>query len=118
MKTVANKANANKTAKGAHALKTLLEKQETNLLEIKEDLPFESPDQVVNARTVQFGSERPVLPAETSSNLSEAISIFNELIRKEIVSAASLLEINELELKAWIDLQIEVPAKKIGRAHV
>ena len=49
----------------------------------------------------------------TSSNLSEAISIFHELIAKEITSAASALEINELGLKAWIDLQIEVPAKII-----
>jgi len=113
MKTSTNKMSANKTSKRAHALKELLEKQETNLLEIKEDLPFESPDQVVNARTVQFGSDAPVLPAQSPSNLSEAIGIFHELIAKEIASAATVLEINELELKAWIDLQIEVPAKTI-----
>jgi RecT family len=113
MKAATSKVHANKSSKRSHALKELLEKQAPNLLEIKEDLPFESPDQVVNARTVQFGSERPVLPAETSSNLSEAISIFHELIGKEIVSAASELGINEQELKAWVDLQIEVPAKTI-----
>ena len=113
MKTAANKMSSNKTSKRAHALKELLKKQEVNLLEIKEDLPFEADSKTVNTRTVQFGCDRTVLPAETSSNLSEAISIFHELIAKEIPSAASALEINELGLKAWIDLQIEVPAKII-----
>jgi len=113
MRTATNKMSANKTSKHSRALKELLEKQETNLLEIKEDLPFESPDQVVNTRTVQFGADRPALLTQSPSNLSEAIGIFHELIGKEIASAASLLEINELELKAWVDLQIEVPAKTI-----
>ena len=113
MKTAASKTNTNRSSKRANALKALLEKQEANLLEIKEDLPCESPDHPANIRTVQFGSDRPVLPIETSSNLSEAIGIFHELIAKEITSAAGLLDINELELKAWIDLQIEVPAKTI-----
>jgi hypothetical protein len=112
MKTATSKANANRSSKRSHTLKALLEKQETNLLEIKEDLPFESPDRAVNARTVQF-SDRPALPVEASTNLSETISIFQELITKEIGSAASLLEIDGRELKAWIDLQIEVPAKTI-----
>jgi hypothetical protein len=113
MKTSASKPNSNKNEKRSHALKELLEKQEANLLEIKEDLPFEEPDHPTNIRAIQFGSDRPVLPVETSSNLSEAIGIFHELIEKEIISVASLLEINGLELKAWIDLQIEVPAKTI-----
>jgi hypothetical protein len=113
MKTTASKVNANKSSKRSHALKELLEKQETNLLEIKEDLPFESPDRAVNVRSIQVGSDRPALPAETSSNLSKSIGIFYELIAKEIASTATALEMNELELKAWIDLQIEVPAKTI-----
>ena len=62
---------------------------------------------------MQFGSDAPACPAETPSNLSEAITIFHELIAKEISCAASMLEINEQELHAWIDLQIEVPAKTI-----
>ena len=113
MKNATSKVSANRSSKRSHTLKELLERQETNLLGIKEDLPLESPDQVVNARTVQFGSDVPVLPTQSPSNLSEAIGIFHELIAKEIASAATLLEINELELKAWIDLQIEVPAKTI-----
>ena len=52
-------------------------------------------------------------PSGAPSNLSESILIFNELINKEVASAAKLLEIDDSELKAWIDLQMEVPAKII-----
>jgi len=113
MKTAASKVNANRSSKRSHALKELLEKQENNLLEIKDDLPFEASTQTVNTRTIQFGSDTPLLPTESPSNLSKSIGIFHELIAKEIDSAATLLEINEQELRAWIDLQIEVPAKTI-----
>ena len=41
MKNAASKVSANRSNKRSHALKELLEKQEANLLEIKEDLPFE-----------------------------------------------------------------------------
>ena len=113
MKTATDKMSANKTGKRTHALKELLEKQEANLLEINEDLPFEADSQSGNTRTVQFGNDTPALPKDPASNLSEAISIFHELIAKEVVSAATLLEVDELELRAWIDLQVEVPAKTI-----
>lgn len=113
MKTVASKTNTNRSSKRSNALKELLEKQEANLIEIKEDLPFEADSQTSNMRTVQFGGDAPDLLSENSSNLSEAISVIHELITKEIAGAASILEINKLELKAWIDLQIEVPAKTI-----
>ena len=62
---------------------------------------------------MQFGGDVPVLQVEPATNVSEAIRIFHKIIAKEIADAASALEINELELKAWIDLQIEVPAKTI-----
>ena len=113
MKTATSKANANRSTKRSHALKALLEKQETNLMEIKDDLPFETSHQTVNTRTVQFGNNPPLSPTESASNLSESIGIFYELITKEIVSAATLLEIDAQELKAWIDLQIEVPVKTV-----
>jgi len=113
MKTAASKVNANRSSKRSHALKALLEKQETNLLEIKEDLPFETSTQSVNTRTIQFGGGAPVLPTESPSNLPESIGIFHELIKKEIGGAATLLEIDAQELKAWIDSQIEVPAKTV-----
>jgi hypothetical protein len=113
MKTAASKVNTNRSSKRSHALKELLEKQETNLLEIKDDLPFAADSQNGNMRTVQFGNDPPLSPTESPSNLSESIGIFYEIITKEIISAATLLEIDEQELRAWIDLQIEVPAKTI-----
>jgi hypothetical protein len=113
MKSATSKVSANRSSKRSHALKELLEKQKTNLIEIREDLPFEADSQTINTRTVQLGGDEPVLRVEPATNVSEAIGIFNELIAKEIASAASVLEINKLELKAWIDLQIEVPAKTI-----
>ena len=113
MKTAASKANANRSSKRSHALKELLEKQETNLLEIKDNPPFEASTQTVNTKTIQFGGDIPVLPTESRSNLSEAIGIFHELINKEIGNAATLLEIEGQEFKAWIDLPVEVPAKTV-----
>jgi hypothetical protein len=113
MKSTANKVNDKKTSKRAYALKEILEKQETTILEIKEDLPIENSGQAVNAITIQFGSDGPALPAEPAAKLSEAIGIFHELIAKEIGSAAAALTIDKQGLKAWIDLQIEVPAKTI-----
>jgi hypothetical protein len=113
MKTAASKAAANKTSKRAHALKELLERRDNNLIEIKEDPPFEESDQTVNTRTVQFRGNIDLPNAGNPSNLSEAIGIFHELIAKEITTAASHLGIDEVELKAWIDLQIDVSAKAV-----
>ncbi len=107
------KTTINKTSKRAKALKKLLEERETNLIEIKENLPFESPDCEINVITTQFGSDAPALPPKSAENISDAIGIFHELIAKEIISAATFLEIDEHELKAWIDSQIKVPAKTI-----
>ena len=45
MKTATSKVNANRSSKRSHALKELLEKQEANLLEIRENLPFEADSQ-------------------------------------------------------------------------
>jgi hypothetical protein len=47
------------------------------------------------------------------SSISQSIELFHSLIDKELVRAAAGLEIDEAELQAWVDLQIEVPAKTI-----
>ncbi len=104
MKNPASKVYANRSSKRSHALKDLLEKQEANLLELREDLPFEVSDHSFNIKTVQFSSDAPALLTESVANLSAAIGIFHELITKEITCAAVALEINEQELKAWVDL--------------
>ena len=111
MKTSTNKMSANRSSKRSHALKELLEKQETNLLEIREDLPFETDSQTVNMRTVQFGGDEPVLRVEPATNVSAAIGIFHGLIAKEIASAAVALEIDGQELKAWIDHRLPIERK-------
>lgn len=49
----------------------------------------------------------------TSQTLPQSIELFHGLIQKELAKAAIELGIDEVELKAWIDLQIEVPAKSI-----
>ena len=137
MKSTLNKPS--KFGKRTHTLKELLERQEASKNEsaikeatkkdscqadkspkrfdIKEDLPTLSLKQAVNLKTVHFdcgqSPQATSIPASTPANLAESIHVFNGLIHKEVSSAAKLLEIDEDELKAWIDLQIEVPAKTI-----
>ena len=137
MKSTLNKPS--KFGKRTHTLKELLERQEATknestineatekgscqadkspkLFDIKEDLPTLNPKQVVNLKKVHFdygqSPQATSVPTSIPSNLAESIHVFNRLIHKEVSSAAKLLEIDEDELKAWIDLQIEVPAKTI-----
>ena len=47
------------------------------------------------------------------SDLSQSIALFKRLIVKELESTATKLGIESEELQAWIDLQIEAPAKTI-----
>jgi len=46
-------------------------------------------------------------------DLTQSIALFERLIQKELASAAAKLCMDSEELQAWIDLQIEVPAKTI-----
>jgi hypothetical protein len=108
--------------KRTQALKSILETKESeanppdSLETISEDLienvadlkPLDS-----NVRTVTFGSERADSIPAHPTRLAQSIEIFHHLIDKELTKAANLLGIDESELKAWVDLQIEVPAKTI-----
>ena len=126
---------ASRSGKRTHTLKEILKRQEKaakdlttkseasselkeeinlpNLFEIEEDLPSAEPNEVSNLKTVCFDYEKSPQTIRTSTNLSESILRFNELINKEVAKAAQQIEIDEAELKAWIELQIEVPAKTI-----
>ena len=84
-----------------------------NLFDIEEDLPGAEPNEGSNLKSVCFDYEKSPQPIKTSPNLSESILIFNELINKEVARASQQIVIDETELKAWIELQIEVPAKTI-----
>jgi hypothetical protein len=114
-----------KANKRSQALKTILEKQELDLkanegnhtislADLQEDL-LEDERQSVNpishARVVRFNTKTSTQGA--GSSISQSIELFHSLIDKELVRAATGLEINEAELQAWVDLQIEVPAKTI-----
>ena len=83
------------------------------LFDIKEDLPALNPKQEVNLKTGHFDCGKSLLatsvPTSAPAKLAESINVFNALIHQEVSSAAN----NEGELKAWIDLQIVVPAKTI-----
>jgi len=78
------------------------------------------------SQTVKPLDKTKVIPINTEENhrdagagvnstqsLSQSIELFHSLIKKELAKAATGLGIDEAELKAWVDLQIDVPAKTI-----
>jgi hypothetical protein len=121
------------TGKRTHTLKSILERQQvaaaagkantevcpsladsTTLFDIQEDLIDEtrqSPNPISHARVVSFNTKTSDQAAGTT--ISQSIELFHSLIEKELIKAATGLNIDEKELQAWVDLQIEVPAKTI-----
>ena len=98
----------------SQALKGILEKQGIEYIPedpIKKAIEIANPTS--NSRMVTFGSEVINPLASSAATIPQSIGLFNGLIDKELARAASGLGIDEGELKAWIDLQIEVPAKTI-----
>jgi hypothetical protein len=132
MKSAIEKSNQSTTPikptkanKRSQALKAILERQElavkTNegnntisIADLQEDLiedERQSVSPISHARVVSFNTKTSA--QARGSSISQSIELFNSLIDKELVRAATGLEINEAELKAWVDLQIEVPAKTV-----
>ena len=107
--------------KRSQTLKHILEAtQDNSIANIKEDLIDNAPGgghPDTNTTTVTFGanlSNRDFnKECSDHTNLSQSIELFHHFIDKELVKAANHLEIDKLELKAWVDLQVEVPAKTI-----
>jgi hypothetical protein len=124
------------TGKRTHTLKSILERQQvavgavgadkansdvcpsladtTTLFNIQEDLiddARQSVNPISHARVVNFNTKTSDQAARSS--ISQSIELFHSLIDKELVRAAAGLEIDEAELQAWVDLQIEVPARTI-----
>lgn len=62
---------------------------------------------------VTFGAEVINPLAGSAASIAQSIGLFNRLIDQELGRAAAGLGIDEGELKAWIDLQMDVPAKTI-----
>ena len=117
----------NKPNKRSQALKSILEKQElavkTNegnqsisIADIKEDLirdDTENHSPKSKARVITFNARGANRTASNGTTITQSIEFFYGLIEKELAKAAGDLGIDEAELKAWVDLQIEVPAKTI-----
>jgi len=108
-------ARPNQSNKRTQALKDILKKK--SIENIREDLlgrtiEIPSPTATSDPKMVTFGAG-VIHQSTTQTNITQSIEIFNKLIAKELANAASRLGIEEAELKAWVDLQIEVPAKAI-----
>ncbi|MFY7967365.1 MAG: recombinase RecT [Polynucleobacter sp.] len=109
---------SSKSNKRSQALKGILEKQ--GIEQIPKD-PIKRVIEIANptsgSRIVTFGAEviNPLAgsTASIAQSIAQSIALFNGLIDKELARAAAGLGIDEGELKAWIDLQIDVPAKTI-----
>ena len=104
---------SNKPNKRSQALKSILQKQ--GLEHIAEDpieQAIEAPSSANSPTIVNFG-DGSISQSNGQTNIAQSIELFNSLIAKELARAASGLGIDEAELQAWVDLQIEVPAKAI-----
>jgi len=126
MKATLEKSNkASKSNKRSQALKSILEKQDKVLAakknnqtlaiaDIKEDViecGTKAPNPNSHVKVVSFDTK--IRDQAKASSIIQSIELFNHLIAKELANAATTLGIDEAELQAWIDLQIEVPAKTI-----
>jgi len=128
------KSSIEKTAtpnKRSQALKSILEKQNgvdavdnksllPTIQTIHEDLiadALQAVDPMDKTIVIPFNSEQGHRDADGGVNMNQSlprsIELFYSLIKKELAKAATGLGIDEAELKAWVDLQIDVPAKTI-----
>jgi hypothetical protein len=104
---------SNKPNKRSQALKSILQKQ--GIEQIAEDpieLASETSSSTKSTKIVTFGAGS-IIQSNDQTNIAQSIELFNGLIEKELAKAASGLGIDEAELQAWVDLQLEVPAKTI-----
>ena len=113
---------SSKSNKRAQALKGILEKQ--GIENIPED-PIEGAIDVASptgtSRIVTFGagianksaSSKASIAQSSAQSITQLIGLFNRLIDQELGKAAAGLGIDKAELKAWVDLQLQVPAKAI-----
>jgi hypothetical protein len=111
---------SSKPNKRTQALKGVLEKQ--GIEAISED-PIGEAIEITgsynSSRTVIFGADTKTThksagsAASTAQSIAQSIGLFNRLIDEELGRAAAGLGIDKGELKAWVDLQMDVPAKAI-----
>ena len=112
MKTTVDRSS--KSNKRSQALKGILERQ--GIEHIPEDPikeVIEIAGQTSSSKMVTFGPKITNKLDSSEASIAQSIGLFNRLIDQELARAATGLGIDEGELKAWVDLQIEVPAKTI-----
>ena len=115
--------------KRSHALKNILELRQSQapgtntLIDTKQDLidalalnqkqSLLSQDEaeIDQVNTACFGNNNQII--QSNRNLANSISLFHKLIEKEVVNTAQQLHLDPEELSAWVDSQVEVPAKTI-----
>ena len=120
-----------KSNKRSQALKSILEKQSgvdaagnksllPTIQTIQEDLiasAAQTLEPMGKTIVIPFNSEQGHRDADGGVNMNQSlprsIELFYSLIKKELAKAATGLGIDEAELKAWVDLQIDAPAKTI-----
>ena len=104
---------SSKPNKRSQALKSILQNQDIE--HITEDLiePVIGVPSPANGPTIVTFGTGSIIQSNGQTNIAQSIELFNQLIAKELARAANNLGIDEAELQAWIDLQIEVPAKAI-----
>ncbi len=107
---------SSKSNKRAQALKGILERQGIEAIPedpIKEAIEVASPSSI--SKIVTFGADTKTThkSASSAASIAQSIGLFNRLIDEELGRAAAGLGIDKAELKAWVDLQLQVPAKAI-----
>jgi hypothetical protein len=115
--------------KRSHTLKNILELRQSQacganmLIGTKEDLidaavlsqeqPLTVQDEAGINKVSTACLDRNNLKNQSNPNLANSISLFHKLIEKELANTAQQLHLDPEELSAWLDLQVEVPAKTI-----
>jgi hypothetical protein len=117
--------------KRSQALKSILEKQNgvdavddkslrPAVQTIQKDLiasALQTVEPVGKSKAIPFHTELGHRDADGGANMTQSlpqsIELFHSLIKKELAKAATGLGIDEAELKAWVDLQIDVPTKTV-----
>ena len=104
---------SNKSNKRSQVLKGILEKQGLEHIPedpIKRAIEITGPTSSSRIVTFDAGVKNTF---STQTHIAKSIELFHGLIDKELGRAATGLGIDAGELKAWVDLQMEVPAKTI-----
>ena len=99
------------TQKQTHTLKSLLEREQVRNLEFEPIVTIE--EDLLESNNSQETQITATNQSSLDGGLVNSTELFHRLINKEITKAATQLELDQAELQAWIDLQIEVPPKII-----